>query len=152
MLAPWVARATSNQYSNCCHTLCRISWSVSWARVVFSAAGGRRHWPSQNPTNGMASEIAWSDTDGFIFVRLCEGQYLRPPLPTRLHGLKTRIREDCANTDQEIVHNVWQEVEHRFDVVRATRGAHTELYCWQITVHKTFSIGLSVGKCFVSVT
>jgi len=76
----------------------------------------------------MASEIAWSDTDGFLFVGFCEGQCLRPPLPTTLHELKTRIREACANTDQEILHNVWQEVEYRFDVARATHGAHTELY------------------------
>jgi hypothetical protein len=38
-----------------------------------------------------------------------------PPLPTTLHELKTRIREACANTDQEILH-VWQEVEYPFDV------------------------------------
>jgi hypothetical protein len=49
-------------------------------------------------------------------------------LPTTLHELKTRIIEACANTNQEILHNVWQEVEYRFDVARATRGAHTELY------------------------
>jgi hypothetical protein len=28
------------------------------------------------------------------------------PLLTTLHELKTRIREACANTDQEILHNV----------------------------------------------
>jgi hypothetical protein len=51
-----------------------------------------------------------------------------PPLQKTLHELKTRIREACANTDQEILQNVWQEVEYRFDVVRATHGAHIELY------------------------
>jgi hypothetical protein len=49
------------------------------------------------------------------------------PLPTTLHELKTQIRDACANIDQEILHNVWQEVEYRFDVARATCGAHTEL-------------------------
>jgi hypothetical protein len=43
---------------------------------------------------------------------------------------------------QEILHNVWQEAEYRFDVARTTRGAHTELHLWQITVHKTFPTGL----------
>jgi hypothetical protein len=42
------------------------------------------------------------------------------PLPTTLHKLKTRTIEACANSDQEILHNVWQEVEYRFDVARAT--------------------------------
>jgi hypothetical protein len=44
-------------------------------------------------------------------VGFCEGQCLRPPLSTTLHELKTRIREACADTDQEILHNVWQDVE-----------------------------------------
>jgi hypothetical protein len=50
------------------------------------------------------------------------------PLPTTLHELKTQIREACANTDQKILHNVWQEAEYRFDVAGASLGAHTELY------------------------
>jgi hypothetical protein len=49
------------------------------------------------------------------------------PLPATLHELKTRIREDCANIDQEILHNVWQEVEYRFDDVPGTLSAHIEL-------------------------
>jgi hypothetical protein len=32
------------------------------------------------------------------------------PLLTTLHELKTRTREACTNTDQEILHNVWQEL------------------------------------------
>jgi hypothetical protein len=50
-----------------------------------------------------------------------------PPLPTTLHELKTRFREACANTDQEILHDVRQETEYRFDVTRAIPGAHIEL-------------------------
>jgi hypothetical protein len=51
-----------------------------------------------------------------------------PDIPTTLHELKTRIRQACANTDQEIFHNVWRAVEYRFDVARATCDAHIELY------------------------
>jgi hypothetical protein len=29
------------------------------------------------------------------------------------------IRVACANTGQEILHNVWQEVEYRFDVAQS---------------------------------
>jgi hypothetical protein len=50
------------------------------------------------------------------------------PLPTTLHQLKTLIREACADIYAEILHNVWQEVEYRFVVARATRGAYIELY------------------------
>jgi hypothetical protein len=35
---------------------------------------------------------------------------------------------DCAKIDRDILlHNVWQEVEYRFDVAEATHGAD-ELY------------------------
>jgi hypothetical protein len=51
-----------------------------------------------------------------------------PDIPTTLHEMETRIREACTKTDQEILHNVSKEAEYRFDVARATRGAHIELY------------------------
>jgi hypothetical protein len=65
--------------------------------------------------------------DFFLWGFVKDNVYVSP-LPTTLHEIKTRIREACAKTDQEILHNVWQEDEYRFDVARATRGAHTELY------------------------
>jgi hypothetical protein len=33
-----------------------------------------------------------------------------PDIPTTLHELETRIREACANIDQEILHTVWQRL------------------------------------------
>jgi hypothetical protein len=50
------------------------------------------------------------------------------PLPTTLHKFKPRMGETCVNTDQELLHNVWLEVEYRFDVARATRGTQLGLY------------------------
>jgi hypothetical protein len=64
--------------------------------------------------------------DFFLWGVVKDNVYL-PPLPTTLHELKTQIREACENTDQEILHKVWQVVEYRFDVARASRGDHTEL-------------------------
>jgi hypothetical protein len=51
----------------------------------------------------------------FLWGVVTDSVYL-PQLPTTLYELKTRIREACANIDQEIIHNVWQEVEYRFVV------------------------------------
>jgi hypothetical protein len=65
----------------------------------------------------MTYEIAWSDKNWFLSVEFCDVSS-PPPLTTTLHELKTRIREVCANTDQEILHNVWHEAEYRFDVTR----------------------------------
>jgi hypothetical protein len=63
--------------------------------------------------------------DFFLWDSVKDNAYV-PPLPTTLHEFKTRTREAFANTDQEILYNVWQEVEYRFDVALATRGAHIE--------------------------
>jgi hypothetical protein len=60
--------------------------------------------------------------DLFLWGFLKDNVYVPP-----LHELKTRIREACANIDQDILHSVWQEVEYK-DLVRATRGAYIELY------------------------
>jgi hypothetical protein len=76
-------------------------------------------WPTRSPdvTTTMYFFL-WSCVKDSVYV---------PLLPTTLHGLKTRIRQACANIDKKILHSVWQEVEYRFDVARATRGPHTEL-------------------------
>jgi hypothetical protein len=65
--------------------------------------------------------------DFFLWSFVKDNVYVLHVLTT-LHKQKTRIREACANTDQEILHNVWQEVEYRFYVAQATRGTHIELY------------------------
>jgi hypothetical protein len=58
----------------------------------------------------MTSEIAWTNTDGFLFVEFCEGQCLSLPAADNTTRAQDTIREACANTDQEILHNMWQEV------------------------------------------
>jgi hypothetical protein len=72
-------------------------------------------WPPKSP--------ALTPMD-FFFWRFVKDIVYFPPLPTTLHKLKTRIKEACANTDQGIFHNMWQEVEYQFVVARATRDAH----------------------------
>jgi hypothetical protein len=63
--------------------------------------------------------------DYFLWSFVKDNIYI-PPLPTTLHELKTS--DACAKIDQEILHNVWQEVEYRFDVALATCRAYTEIY------------------------
>jgi hypothetical protein len=53
--------------------------------------------------------------DFFLWGFVKDNVYI-PPLLTLLHELKTRIRDACANIGQEILHNMWQDVEYRFDV------------------------------------
>jgi hypothetical protein len=56
--------------------------------------------------------------DFFLWGFVKDNIYV-PQLPPTLHELKTWIREACANSDQQILHSVWQEFEYWFDVARA---------------------------------
>jgi hypothetical protein len=75
-----------------------------------------------------------------LFLSFVKDNVYVPPLPTTLHQFKTRITEACANTDQEILHNVWQEVEYRFDAARASSGAHIELINDKLLLIKLFQL------------
>jgi hypothetical protein len=43
-------------------------------------------------------------------------------------NLKQRITEAIATTDEGMLQRTWQEIEYRLDVLRATNGAHIEVY------------------------
>jgi len=49
-----------------------------------------------------------------------------PPLPRDLADLKTWIIAAVKNMDAPMLMRVWQELEHRINVCRVTRGAHIE--------------------------
>jgi hypothetical protein len=63
--------------------------------------------PPRSPDQTLMDFFLWGFVKDNIYV---------PPLPTILHELNTRIREACANIDEEIFHSVWREFEYRFDV------------------------------------
>jgi hypothetical protein len=43
-------------------------------------------------------------------------------------NLKQRITEAIATIDEDMLQPTWQEIEYRLDVLRATNGAHIEVY------------------------
>jgi hypothetical protein len=45
-----------------------------------------------------------------------------------LDDLKTRIRNAISAIPADMLHRTWQELEYRLDVLRATKGAHIEVY------------------------
>jgi hypothetical protein len=48
-----------------------------------------------------------------------------------LDDLKTRIRNAISAIPSDMLHRTWQELEYRLDVLRATKGAHIEVYWGQ---------------------
>jgi len=43
-------------------------------------------------------------------------------------NLKTRITDAFAIITEDILENKWKEIYYRLDVLRATKGAHVEMY------------------------
>ena len=42
--------------------------------------------------------------------------------------LQSRIIEVLATVNEEMLENIWREIEYRLDILRATNGAHVEVY------------------------
>ena len=49
------------------------------------------------------------------------------PVPG-ITNLKTRITDAFATVTEDMLENTWREIDYRLDVLRATKGAHVEVY------------------------
>ena len=49
------------------------------------------------------------------------------PVPD-ITNLKARITDAFATITEDILENTWRETHYRLDVLRATKGAHVEVY------------------------
>ena len=45
-----------------------------------------------------------------------------------INDLKQRITDALATIDEAMLQRTWQEIDYRLDVLRATNGAHIEVY------------------------
>ncbi|GBN47512.1 hypothetical protein AVEN_150332-1 [Araneus ventricosus] len=42
--------------------------------------------------------------------------------------LKARIQAAVCTVTEDLLKNIWRELEYRLDILRATKGAHVEIY------------------------
>jgi len=49
------------------------------------------------------------------------------PVPD-ITNLKARITDDFATITEDMLENTWRGIDYRLDVLRATKGAHVEVY------------------------
>ena len=52
---------------------------------------------------------------------------LSTPVPD-ITNLKARIRDAFATITEDMLENTWRETDYRLDGLRATKGAHFEMY------------------------
>ena len=79
---------------------------------------GPTPWPPRSPDITHLDFFLW----GYV-----EDQVFSLPVPD-MHTLKVRIWHAVETVTEEMLENTWREIEYRLDVLRATNGAHIEVY------------------------
>jgi len=82
-------------------------------------------WPT---TDAMAPEVPWHYALWLFFSLwwYFKDRIFVPQLPRVLADLQARIVAEVKNINAPMLTRVWQELEHRIDVCRVTRGAQIE--------------------------
>ena len=64
--------------------------------------------------------------DFFLWGYVKDKVFLTPVLD--ITDLKARITDAFATITEDMLENTWREIGYRLDVLRATKGAHVEVY------------------------
>ena len=79
---------------------------------------GPTPWPPRSPDITPLDFFLW----GYVKDRV-----YRTPVRD-VETLQSRIIEVLATVNEEMLENTWREIEYRLDILRATNGAHVEVY------------------------
>jgi len=79
---------------------------------------GPTTWPPRSP------DIIPLD---FFLRRYVKDKVFSAPVPD-ITNLKARITDAFATITEDMLENTWREIGYRLDVLRATKGAHVEVY------------------------
>jgi len=79
---------------------------------------GQTPWPPRSP------DI--TPLDFFLWGYVKEKVFSTPV--TDITNLKARITDAFATITEGMLENTWREIGYRLDVLRATKGAHVEVY------------------------
>ena len=63
----------------------------------------------------------------FFLWRYVKDKVISTPVPDTTN-LKARITDAFATITEDMLENTWGEIDYRLDVLRATEGAHVEVY------------------------
>ena len=79
---------------------------------------GTTPWPPRSP------DIT---TRNFFLCGHIKYKLFSTPVPD-ITNLKARITDAFATIPEDMLENTWRETDYRLDVLRATKGAHVEVY------------------------
>jgi len=75
-------------------------------------------WPPRSPGITPLAFFSWGYVKNKVFST---------PVPD-ITNLKARITDAFATITEHMMENTWREIDCRLDVLRATKGAHVEVY------------------------
>ena len=79
---------------------------------------GPTPWPPRSPDITPLDFFLWGYVKDKVFLTQV------PDIP----NLKARITDAFATITEDMLGNTWRETDYRLDVLRATKGAHVEVY------------------------
>jgi len=79
---------------------------------------GQTPWPPRSPDINLLDFFLWGCVKDKVFST---------PVPD-VTNLKVRITDAFATITEDVLENTWREIDYRLDVLRATKGAHFEVY------------------------
>jgi len=113
----------------------------SW--IIFQQDGAPPHWGSDvhrfldatfpNRWIGRDGPTPWPPRSPditplhFFLCGYVKDKVFSTPVPD-ITNLKARITDAFATITEDLLENTWREIDYRLDVLRATKGAHAEVY------------------------
>jgi len=79
---------------------------------------GPTAWPPRLPDINPLHFFLWGYVKDKVFLT---------PVPD-ITNLKARIADAFATITKDMLENTWREIDYQLDVLRATKGAHVEVY------------------------
>jgi len=79
---------------------------------------GPTPWPPRSPDITPLDLFLW---------RYVKDKVFSTPVPD-ITNSKARITDAFATIIEDTLENTWREIDYRLDVLRATKGAHVEVY------------------------
>jgi len=87
----------------------------------------RNRWTGRvGPTPWSPRSLDITPLDFFLWGYV-KDKVFSTPVPD-ITNLKARITDAFATITEDILENTWKETDYRLDVLRATKGAHVEVY------------------------
>jgi hypothetical protein len=160
---PWTVQilsiCLSHLQSSRWHTFNQTSSSNKMVPLHTGALQWKNLWTKLFQTDGLGGtdkslgpSLPQCNPTGFYLLELCKGQEFRPKVGSVVE-LPARINNAVASVTPQMLENTWREIEYRLGILRATNGAHIEMYWtwWVVPSSKANQFSVSRILCALCV-